>query len=105
MRLHNFCIDQRLGDSCLDLDEVVDGCVEVAPNVWRKLPKFDNEGRPVEHLTRAGPPPSHAAPGEDASSIASKSKSPVQDNLIAIIEASPRCQAIAAKRKKNLRFI
>lgn len=49
MRLHNFCIDQRLLASG-DLPNVDGKTSEVQPGRYKIPPKFDKDGRPVEML-------------------------------------------------------
>jgi hypothetical protein len=46
MRLHNFCIDSGIADET----EVTHGLGCVQPGRWAACPKFDRDGRPVEHL-------------------------------------------------------
>mmetsp|Transcript_24738 Transcript_24738/g.79898 ORF Transcript_24738/g.79898 Transcript_24738/m.79898 type:complete len:373 (+) Transcript_24738:535-1653(+) len=55
IRLHNFCIDEGIGD---DINcHVVHGKAEVQPGRWEVVPKFDRLGRPVDLLdTGRGPP-------------------------------------------------
>jgi hypothetical protein len=51
MRLHNFCIDERLGNLCSDdMPDVHAPLAEVQPGRCRRPPKFDKDGRPVDHL-------------------------------------------------------
>ena len=49
MRLHNFCIDKRLVAEG-DMPDVQQPIAEVQPNRFSVPPKFDKDGRPVEHL-------------------------------------------------------
>lgn len=47
MRLHNFCIDERLEMQML-LEK--DGRSLIQPERWAKTPTFDGDGRPTRHL-------------------------------------------------------
>ena len=49
MRLHNFCIDRRIG---IELNQVA-GCSEVQPRLWMPTPRFDSDGRPLDFLDTA----------------------------------------------------
>jgi hypothetical protein len=49
MLLHNYCINKRI---TLDLRELY-GLTEIQPGRWEVTPKFDKDGRPVEHLKTA----------------------------------------------------
>ena len=49
MRLHNFCIDQRL-IAAGDMPNVDGKTSEIQPQRYRIPPKFDKDGRPVELL-------------------------------------------------------
>ena len=46
MRLHNFCISKNIEDDTKD----VNGLSEIQPDRWTKIPLFDKESRPVQHL-------------------------------------------------------
>ena len=46
MRLHNYCIDRRIG---VELNQRA-GCSEIQPRVWMPTPKFDDDGRPIDFL-------------------------------------------------------
>ena len=48
MRLHNYCIDERLADA--DLPDISTGLVEVQPRRYKRPPRFDKDGRPVDLL-------------------------------------------------------
>ena len=68
MRLHNFCIDERLIDED-DLPDVHAQFTEVQPDRYCRPPLFDKDGRPVEYLQTAqkdaeGAPPRDRAQGK-----------------------------------------
>ena len=46
MRLHNFCIDERISEDTL----AVNGLTNVQPGRWTLTPIFDRDGRPVDYL-------------------------------------------------------
>jgi hypothetical protein len=46
MRLHNYCIDRRIG---IELREVA-GASEIQPRVWAPTPNFGKNGEPVDFL-------------------------------------------------------
>ena len=46
MRMHNYCIDERIA---LELRQR-SGASEIQPRVWMPTPLFDQEGRPVKFL-------------------------------------------------------
>ena len=51
MRLHNFCIDERLATGReAGLPDVTGRTSEVQPARWKRTPKFDKDGRPVTML-------------------------------------------------------
>ena len=51
MRLHNFCIDERLTSGCAaGLPDVDSSTSEVQPGRRKRVPKFDKDGRPVRLL-------------------------------------------------------
>ncbi len=107
MRLHNFCIDQRLGNSTLDLGNIVKGKAEMSPNTWRKVPVFGRNGRPERMMSFAGPAPATDDAGTAANPFAPTttaqvgSKCPVRDALVAQLEASPRARAVFNARRKH----
>ena len=46
MRLHNFCIDERVAEETV----IKHGVGQVQPGRWEPAPLFDRHGRPVHHL-------------------------------------------------------
>ena len=54
MRLHNFCIDQRMADEAVISGERT----EIQPMSYRKAPLFNRDGAPVEYLHRPENPES-----------------------------------------------
>ena len=52
MRLHNFCIDERLVEED-DMPSVQAHVTEVQPDRYCRPPLFDKDGRPVDYLQTA----------------------------------------------------
>ena len=46
MRLHNYCIDRRVG---IELRQVA-GASEIQPRVWAPTPRFGTNGEPLDFL-------------------------------------------------------
>ena len=46
MRLHNYCIDRRIG---IELRHVA-GASEIQPRVWAPTPNFGPQGEPIDFL-------------------------------------------------------
>jgi hypothetical protein len=68
MRLHNFCIDERLVEED-DMPNVQAHVTEVQPDRYCRPPLFDKDGRPVDYLQTAhkdaeGAPPRDRAQGK-----------------------------------------
>ena len=60
MRLHNFCIDERIAEETVSQH----GLSQIQPGRWAATPRFDREGRPLDHLDIVcGPPQRHRGSG------------------------------------------
>ena len=76
MRLHNFCIDERIAEETYHEN----GLSEIQPYRWVVSPKFDRDGAPVEHLDiERGPRAALVPVGQDARVV-------TRDRLMAAIQ-------------------
>ena len=102
MRLHNYCIDERLASTnhpSLDIGNVVNGeAVMGTEKNWLPVPLFGRNGRPERLMSGAGP---DAVAAASAAWSSLRGRSDVRANLVAQIDASQRAQYLFAARRSN----
>ena len=90
MRLHNYCIDRRIG---IELREVA-GASEIQPRVWAPTPNFGKNGEPVDFLDTID---HGAATGMDRSTRRDELKRKIENAGLKRPGESARCTALRAR--------
>ena len=90
MRLHNYCIDRRIG---IELREVA-GASEIQPCVWAPTPNFGKNGEPVDFLDTID---HGAATGMDRSTRRDELKRSIENAGLKHPGESARCTALRAR--------
>ncbi len=88
MRLHNFCIDKRIGLGPTSFDSDGHGRFEIKPNVWLTAPVMGECERMPADMA-------NDTPREDLTHGTSE----VRDALIKEVESCPMCQRLAKRRR------